>query len=560
MKRTILAALGQDGQGLSSLVRRPPGAAGEVVVGLLIGVAAIVVKAVFNALLGGDSGYIALTGAAALAAWYGGFRAGLTALLVAGLLDLLVFRGPGGSPAITEIQIGRTILFLLAGVIVTWVIATIRTSRDRLKRSLAEIGAMADDLQRRDERLEMVLAASGTGFWEWDITTGALTWSETIFEQRGLDPGLAPPTFDRYVQTIHPDDRQVFLDTIEQTVASRETFNLEFRLLQPDGSVAWTAGFGRVFRDADGRAIRMIGTGTNITEGRRLEAERDQLLADERRAGAFREAFIDVISHELRTPITTIFGLTQILARPGRVDDAVERVGLIDDIAIESERLFRLVEDLLVLTRAERGHVSVEAEPLELRRLLARVIEHEQARLPGLDIEPDIPRDLPVVAGEATYVEQIVRNILSNAAKYTPRGTKVIVRAEQTGDTVAVRVLDDGPGIDQVAAQRAFELFYRDPISARAVAGSGIGLFVCASLVEAMGGTIWAQPRPEGGAEFGFTLRVLLDDETVGEIAAVGQPEPDTAVDDGSDERAATADSAGSRPALAGGITIEGGP
>jgi signal transduction histidine kinase len=558
LKRTIRAALRQDDRGLWALTRRPPGVAGELAVGLLAGVAAILVKALFNALLGGDSGYIVLTGAAALAAWYGGFRAGLTALLVAGTLNLFVFSGPAGSPPITDIRIGRTLLFLGAGVVVTWVIATIRTSRDRLKRSLVEISAMADDIQRRDERLDMVLAASGTGFWEWDVATGALTWSATIFEQVGLDPGLAPPTFDDYVQTIHPDDRQVFLDTIEQTLASRETFNLEFRLLQPDGTVAWTAGFGRVFRDADGRAIRMIGTGTNITEGRRLEAERDQLLADERRAGAFREAFIDVISHELRTPITTIFGLTQILARPGRVDDAVERVGLIDDIAVESERLFRLVEDLLVLTRAERGHVAVEAEPLELRRLLARVIEHEQARLPGLDIRPDIPRDLPVVAGEETYVEQIVRNILSNAAKYTPRGTKVIVRAEQIGDTVAVRVLDDGPGIDQAAAERAFELFFRDPISARSVAGSGIGLFVCASLVEAMGGTIWARPRPEGGAEFGFTLRVLLDDETVGEIAAVGGADPTAA--DGAGERAAAAGPAGSHPALAGGVAVEHTP
>jgi two-component system sensor histidine kinase KdpD len=185
------------------------------------------------------------------------------------------------------------------------------------------------------------------------------------------------------------------------------------------------------------------------------------------------------------------------------------------------------------------------------------VIEHEQARLPGLVITPDIPRDLPVVAGEETYVEQIVRNILSNAAKYTPRGTKVIVRAEQIGDTVAVRVLDDGPGIDAVAAERAFELFYRDPISARSVAGSGIGLFVCASLVEAMGGTIWARPRPEGGAEFGFTLRVLLDDETVGQIAAVGQPDPTVHNETG--ERAA-ADRAGSQPALAGGVTIEHAP
>ena len=82
--------------------------------------------------------------------------------------------------------------------------------------------------------------------------------------------------------------------------------------------------------------------------------------------------------------------------------------------------------------------------------------------------------------------------------------------------TVAVRVLDSGPGIEPVAAQRAFELFYRDPNRARSVAGSGIGLFVCASLVEAMGGTIWAKHAAEGGAEFGFTLRVLPDDESIG--------------------------------------------
>ena len=169
-----------------------------------------------------------------------------------------------------------------------------------------------------------------------------------------------------------------------------------------------------------------------------------------------------------------------------------------------------------MLTRAERGQFAVEAEPLELRRLLARVVAREQARLPGLAIKTEIARDLPVVAGEQTYVEQIVRNMLSNAAKYTPPGTDVIVRAEQDNGTVAVRVLDSGPGIEPVAAQRAFELFYRDPNRARSVAGSGIGLFVCASLVEAMGGTIWAKSRPEGGAEFGFTLRVLPDDESIG--------------------------------------------
>ena len=126
-------------------------------------------------------------------------------------------------------------------------------------------------------------------------------------------------------------------------------------MLWTDGSVHWTHGVGRVFRDAKGEPIRMVGTGQDITERRRLEEERDRLLEEERRAGTFREAFVDVISHELRTPITTIFGLTQILRRPGRLTTPEDQAELINDISAESERLHRLVEDLLVLTRAERG-------------------------------------------------------------------------------------------------------------------------------------------------------------------------------------------------------------
>jgi two-component system sensor histidine kinase KdpD len=121
--------------------------------------------------------------------------------------------------------------------------------------------------------------------------------------------------------------------------------------------------------------------------------------------------------------------------------------------------------------------------------------------------------DLPVVAGEPTYVEQIVRNLLGNAAKYTPAGTRVVVEARREGSTIEVRVSDDGPGIPEDSVRRVFDLFYRDPDSARAVAGSGIGLFVCRSLVEAMGGRMWALRRPEGGSEFGFSLRVLEVDE-----------------------------------------------
>ena len=110
---------------------------------------------------------------------------------------------------------------------------------------------------------------------------------------------------------------------------------------------------------------------------------------------------------------------------------------------------------------------------------------------------------------EQTYVEQVLRNMLGNAAKYGPAGGRVQVVCETHPDEAVVRVLDDGPGFPADDADRLFEPFYRSPSFARQVSGSGIGLFVCARLIEAMGGRIWAVPRPEGGAEFGFALRLV---------------------------------------------------
>ena len=106
-----------------------------------------------------------------------------------------------------------------------------------------------------------------------------------------------------------------------------------------------------------------------------------------------------------------------------------------------------------------------------------------------------------------------MRNILGNAAKYTPIGTQSWSGRGRTATMSAIRVIDSGPGIDEAAATRRSSSSIAIRSRARAVAGSGIGLFVCASLVEAMGGPIWATQRPEGGAEFGFTLRGLPDDE-----------------------------------------------
>ena len=497
----------QDAFGRARDVRLPTTQA--ILAGIFIAWLAVAVKASLNEIVDANTGYIILMAAAVVAAWVGGLAGGLTAVAVAVVFNHVAFLTGAEMSAVSQFLQG---LYVVVGSATVLLVASGRASRDRLADALSDVSALAEKVEARDARLELMLSASGTGFWEWDIESGQLTWSDAIFRQHGLEPGPKAPSFDAYLDMLHPDDRETFQSAIGAALDGDGAFELDFRVVWQDGSVHWTHGAGRLFRDDTGRPVRMIGTGQDITERRRILEDRDRLLADERRAGAFREAFVDVISHELRTPITTIMGLAQILARPGRTDDEVSRTALLEDVRSEAERLHRLVEDLLVLSRVERGRLEVEAEPIEPRRLLERIVVNEGHELPSITVETDLEPDLPIVAGESTYVEQIVRNLLNNAAKYSPIGSRVVVSARRVEGAIEVRVTDDGPGIPAASIDRIFELFYRDPTSSRLVAGSGIGLFVCASLAEAMGGRIWAR-RPEGGGtEVGFTLRILEAD------------------------------------------------
>jgi signal transduction histidine kinase len=238
---------------------------------------------------------------------------------------------------------------------------------------------------------------------------------------------------------------------------------------------------------------------------------RDVTGARERRLT--REAFFGVLSHELRTPVTTIYGNSKLLARAARRSRQVQTAALLD-IESEAERLYRLVEDLLVLGRFEEGPLpGVARDPVLLQRLAGPIITAEASRRPDLQFESRLPADLPPVRGETGYVEQVLRNLIGNAAKYSAQGT-VTVQAEPCPDGVEVRVLDEGPGLEEADVARLFELFYRAPHTALIAPGAGIGLFVSKRLVEAMGGRIWARARTDRhGAEFGFTLDPFTEEE-----------------------------------------------
>jgi signal transduction histidine kinase len=239
--------------------------------------------------------------------------------------------------------------------------------------------------------------------------------------------------------------------------------------------------------------------------------ERSRLYAHEREARQLQEAFIGVMSHELRTPITTILAGSKLLSRTASLDDRSR--DLATDVEVEADRLFRLIEDLLVLSRLERGNLALIDEPVHLVRIVERVVASEAGRWPTTVFQlPSDPKAY-LVRGDETYIEQILRNLLANAAKYSPAGSTVTVEIDGTDGEVSVRVLDDGPGVSVAEVEHLFTLFYRSPTTAASAAGAGIGLFVCRRLIDAMGGHIWACVREGGGSEFGFALAVYPTDD-----------------------------------------------
>jgi signal transduction histidine kinase len=218
---------------------------------------------------------------------------------------------------------------------------------------------------------------------------------------------------------------------------------------------------------------------------------------------ALREAFVGVMSHELRTPVTTIYGATKLLQRSPR---RAELESLLVDIEEEAERLQRITDDLLVLSRAERGLIEIRPEPVLLQRIVPAVISDISRRFPDATMTSDISRALPPVSAESEPLRQVLDNLLTNAVKYGG-GSEVVVRVREEDAHVRVEVTDGGPGVPPPQRELVFDLFYRAEVTARRASGTGIGLFVVRQLVEAMGGTVGIVGPDGPGTTFVVLLR-----------------------------------------------------
>ncbi len=225
-----------------------------------------------------------------------------------------------------------------------------------------------------------------------------------------------------------------------------------------------------------------------------------------------KDAFVGMLSHEIRTPVTTIYAAARVLASSEAIQADPRARDLFPDIVSESERLLRLIEDLLVLTKVEHGVLESESEPVLLQRVVERAVARLNRRHRERTIEVGMAADLPPAAGDETFVEQVVNNLLSNALKYSPPDAIVSVDAGVVDDQVEVRIGDRGIGLAVEDRERVFDLMARTREAETYAAGAGIGLYVCRRLMQTMGGDIRATGQASGrGSVFTFSLPIAVE-------------------------------------------------
>jgi PAS domain S-box-containing protein len=365
-------------------------------------------------------------------------------------------------------------------------VAIVAVSLLALGASIAERDAAAASLRQAALGLAEAQALAHIGSWEWDIAGDSISWSDELYRIYDLDPERGALDYEAYLARIHPGDRDRVRATVRAALDDGEPMKMTHRIVLGDGTERVVQGRGRVVLDRTGHPVRMVGTTQDITEQRRIEEVRENILS--------------AVSHELRTPLTAILGFTLTLQKrwPALTDEGREE--MIDIVAVQARRLEGLLNDLLDVDRLRHGRLRIDAEPTDLAPLVQGVVAGR--RLDGREI--DLRTESVSAEVDPAKLERIVDNLIANAERHTPEGSPIAIVVEQNGSGVLLRVDDRGPGVPDEEKEAIFEAFRRGR-EAEAT-GVGVGLSLVAQFVALHGGRVWVEDREGGGASF----RVLL--------------------------------------------------
>ncbi|KYF77064.1 hypothetical protein BE11_14820 [Sorangium cellulosum] len=399
-----------------------------------------------------------------------------------------VYRSTPGTPTAADEEVVRVATRL----------AAIAIERARAERAL----------QEKEERLRAALDASATGTFRWDPATSALDWDENLDRLFGLPPGKTARHIDQFTSLVHPDDRERVLAALERCVREGADFDLEFRVVWPDGSVHWLLDRGRMLRDAEGGLLYMTGACTDVTVRMNAEVALRQ-RADElarltealQRTNHELDQFAYITSHDLKAPLRAIGNLSQWIEDDideHLTDESRRNLELLRN---RVQRMDALIDAILAYSRI--GRVRVPTEVVAVGPLVEEVVDLLSPP-EGFRVEVDGP--LPSIVAERALLQQVFMNLLGNAIHHhhDKPGGRVVVSCEDAGSRWRFTVADNGPGIAPRYHEKVFVIF--QTLEARGVSGgTGIGLALVKKIVESSGGAIALDSDVGRGASFTFT-------------------------------------------------------
>lgn len=428
------------------------------------------------------------------------------------------------------------------------------------------------DLTASRERYELAVLGSSDGLWDWSITTNEVYFSPRWKALLGYADEELPNQFETWTDLLHPDDRPRVLAVLRAYLnGDRPDYRTEFRMRHRDGSYRWIMTRGVALRDAAGRAYRMAGSHSDITdhkqvedEIRRLNAELEERVAErtaqleqanaalevesarlaervaERtadlsaanaelaRAARAKDEFLASMSHELRTPLNTILGMTEALQDEVYGPLNTGQAFALHSIEDSGRHLLTLINDLLDISKIEAGKLELNREDLDVAAVCNSSLHlvRPAAQKKRLDVQLEIDPLVTQVRADARRLKQILVNLLSNAVKFTPEGGALglAVHGELEREAVIFTVWDTGIGIAAADLPRLFHPFVQlDSRLARAHVGSGLGLTLVYRMTDLHGGSVSVVSAPGEGSRFSIALPWTPTGDLAGEAAGFGR-------------------------------------
>jgi PAS domain S-box-containing protein len=370
-------------------------------------------------------------------------------------------------------------------------------------------------LSESNERLRLALAAGKMGTWTRELTgQGLIIGTPESDALLGLQPGEFDGTEKALFEFIHPDDHELVRTAFAKAIESKADYEVEFRFLPRNRPMGWMLGRGRTYYDAEGKPIRLVGIVIDITLRKAAEQEAECLTADLERRVRMRteqleatnrelEAFAYSVSHDLRAPLRSICGFSEVLL--DRYADRLDELGreYLQRTRASGHQMERLIDDLLKLSRL--GQSELHPQKVDLSAIVQSLAEELRHAEPEREVEFVIAPRIQV-EGDERLLRIALDNLLRNAWKFTGKQPRARIEFGQVSEPeAAFFVGDNGVGFDPAYAEKLFGVFQRLH-SASEFPGTGVGLATVKRIVARHGGRVWAKGAEGRGATFYFTL------------------------------------------------------